>query len=777
MTSPSDDLTFSGLVEARRQLVEDVQTHRESVNFFASPTGFWRTAAERPAEQVDGVPDLLELEPAPEGTLSGVTTTLTCFESLDTALLTPESSNPAKFRGLDPTDRQRLDSFVANASSRTLEWRSEGAARRYCVVRGAAPILRLGQPGDPQAIREAVQWVWGHVTGEPGRSGIYEVAPPRSTAETSAPTEWNYDDDETRRRYPPNAFLTFWGLASVNLLPDLRETLNPTIDRAELWLTSVVGREVAHQYEVDAGSTSRDPQQLAWAINALVSAQAVPLSERSEDLFGLVRAGLDAFFAQQLDDGNWETGRALFHYPEAGNAYCYTYETLAELIGLATDNTKPYYDDMRRLMRKHLTSLLRAKDALVGRSLRLGDGPVQKIGWSSGHHPHRTSPESWATATAFRFLQALRCLIGTEVREQAATRLQARRPRKLIGDLKRMGSTWDAGHGSAGDVLASLFLHPTSAYAASTNVYDPDRPQLSREWAHSALLYGPPGTGKTTMAEAVAGALGWDFVEVTPAEFLDSGMEMVSARADEIFRQLMELDRAVVLFDEIDELIRRRTATDGDAPTDMVGRFFTTTMLPRLTRLWDSRRVIFFANTNSISDVDPAIRRSQRFDATVLVLPPSLTRRMAMLPTELQPVVEAADVYEILQASEQILNAEDDPDPLGWFPFLRYDQLKKLEVHPPESEAQLIEQVCKLGLEVGADWTGTRHPRLVEVIRLYQESEGFQRQESSALRLVKILEGAAVPEGFSADGYPEGYARWTADTAPEGILDGAGRLS
>jgi len=45
----------------------------------------------------------------------------------------------------------------------------------------------------------------------------------------------------------------------------------------------------------------------------------------------LLEAGLRALFEQQVN-GTWPKGEALFHYRDAGNAYCYPFETLAELL-------------------------------------------------------------------------------------------------------------------------------------------------------------------------------------------------------------------------------------------------------------------------------------------------------------------------------------------------------------------------------------------------------------------------------------------------------------
>jgi SpoVK/Ycf46/Vps4 family AAA+-type ATPase len=196
--------------------------------------------------------------------------------------------------------------------------------------------------------------------------------------------------------------------------------------------------------------------------------------------------------------------------------------------------------------------------------------------------------------------------------------LVARTPSKTLADLADRGATWDVGRGGAGVQLASSFVHPIRHREESTPSigrpsYDPDRYVVAEDAARSAILYGPPGTSKTALVESVAGALNWPFIEITPAQFLDQGVDRVSARADEIFRTVMELDHCVVLLDEIDQLIQRR---DGQA--ESLDRFFTTTMLPRLARLWELRKVLFFVNTNGIERVDPAIRRSQRFEVPPL---------------------------------------------------------------------------------------------------------------------------------------------------------------
>src|SRR5205823_4992927 len=68
-----------------------------------------------------------------------------------------------------------------------------------------------------------------------------------------------------------------------------------------------------------------------------------------------------------------------------------------------------------------------------------------------------------------------------------------------------------------------------------------------------------------------------------------------------------------------------------ETTTDAFGRFLTTSMLPKLAELWKQRRIVYFVATNHLSYFDPAIVRSERFDALILVPPPSFAAKTAQL--------------------------------------------------------------------------------------------------------------------------------------------------
>jgi SpoVK/Ycf46/Vps4 family AAA+-type ATPase len=143
----------------------------------------------------------------------------------------------------------------------------------------------------------------------------------------------------------------------------------------------------------------------------------------------------------------------------------------------------------------------------------------------------------------------------------------------------------------------------------------------------SVLLFGPPGTSKSRLAKAMAEYLGWPLVTITPSEFLGKGVEHVHAQVDEKFRDLMDLRRVVVFFDEMDALAQTREGdeqSDGREASDLdiTRQLLTTSMLPKLSSLWDQRRVIFLMATNHKQQLDPAITRPNRFDMLLCVPPP-----------------------------------------------------------------------------------------------------------------------------------------------------------
>ena len=376
---------------------------------------------------------------------------------------------------------------------------------------------------------------------------------------------------------------TYWALEILRILEEKRFTkgrednkrflaLSDAKEQMRLWARQQLGVQIALHVEK---SSKLDSDQLAWSLAILVSEPTMYESNLVEQ--DLIRQALKSLFGTQEPIGTWRHYEPLFHYPHVGNAYCYIFETFAALLGQAL---KPKAEFLRIVLKEHAPELVRlwnyadaTKAEVRDSEGNLGNG----FGWTSGHTVSR-GVESWATASVFAYAQTLRILLGIWTRDQALNSLNhkvsSRTKKDAVLDLDNRTRTWT--HPDLPDRLASMFINPI-LNAPEGETIDPDRPLIGERSSRSAIFFGPPGTGKTFLISALADAIGWKFVELHPSHFVSEGLPDVQRTADGIFGKLMELDHVVVLFDEIDELVRER-----DLEPDQFGRFLTTSMLPRL---------------------------------------------------------------------------------------------------------------------------------------------------------------------------------------------------
>ena len=626
-----------------------------------------------------------ELSESPAGKPSHMTSTASCFESLADQTPAWEGRFPAT------GSRASWGDLASKFADRALdtpgnEWKSDGAADVYCRVRTLPMAIRYADVAADTSERATAASsrlieAFGILnTGRPVDDlGLGEMA--LQDGEPHAPAKGQL-------QYPANAFHAYWGLKAqrryderraVAPLPPLPEDHTRRVEQNAAWANAAIGRHVAF---LNAGSRRGDAQQLAFAVLADLQSKDRKLAPSSAQ-YDLYEAAIHAFFSAQEPSGRWPRSLPLFHYPGSGNAYCYTYETLTELLRPALPREEGRV--FRSLLEPNLGPLLAAWDYAMSTRVPL-DESGNAFGWCSTHHVGRDEPEAWATAEVFSFGQLLRCVAGHVVAERAGNELGARRPEyadrgAAQKEFAARGRTWAPDGWSVGRTMAAMFLHPMSAKTGEphdTRVLDPDAAVIGRDDARSAVLFGPPGTGKTSIVEALAGAISWQYIEVLASDFLRDGVDGVPARADRIFELLMQVDRCVVLFDEIDELIQDRSREDSDP----FGRFLTTSMLPKLAKLWKQRRVMFFVATNHVSRADAAITRTSRFDARIFVAPPGLQVKRALLEAAFgddAPEFEDDDVRSALaQDDEARKSLSEEKQALAVLPLLRYDQVPEL---------------------------------------------------------------------------------------------------
>jgi len=170
------------------------------------------------------------------------------------------------------------------------------------------------------------------------------------------------------------------------------------------------------------------------------------------------------------------------------------------------------------------------------------------------------------------------------------------------------------------------------------------------------LLYGPPGTGKTLLAKAVAHESGAHFYSASASSFVEMFAGLGAARIRKLFVEARKNAPSIVFIDELDAVGAQRTGHGFNREQDQT----LNQLLVELDGFEGAEQVVVMGASNRIQDLDPALLRPGRFDRQMLVPPPDLAGREAILGvhTRGKPLAADADLRTVARQTSGLTGAE-----------------------------------------------------------------------------------------------------------------------
>ncbi|CUE65078.1 Hypothetical protein, putative [Bodo saltans] len=152
------------------------------------------------------------------------------------------------------------------------------------------------------------------------------------------------------------------------------------------------------------------------------------------------------------------------------------------------------------------------------------------------------------------------------------------------------------------------------------------------------LLFGPPGTGKTRIARAVANESGAFFITINGPEIIAAERGASEKKLRAAFELASRNAPSIIFIDEIDSIAPSREKSSSSDERRMV-----TMLLTLMDGMVSRNQVVVIAATNRPNSLDPALRRSGRFDREVDVGVPHEKGRLELLNIHLSGITILSD--------------------------------------------------------------------------------------------------------------------------------------
>ena len=186
---------------------------------------------------------------------------------------------------------------------------------------------------------------------------------------------------------------------------------------------------------------------------------------------------------------------------------------------------------------------------------------------------------------------------------------------------------------------------------------DPKRfERLGARVPKGILFHGPPGTGKTLAAKAVANESGARFYAQSASAFVEMFAGLGAARIRKLFEEARKNAPSIVFIDELDAVGRTRSGHSFNREQDQT----LNQLLVELDGFGPRDQVVVMGASNRLQDLDPALLRPGRFDRQVLIQPPDMKGRRAILGVHTvgKPLADDVDLDSVARQTAGLTGAD-----------------------------------------------------------------------------------------------------------------------